>query len=83
MSKEQYTHVRLQNRKRCLKVCDEKRNVCASNYFFFYNVGCEKWKDRRTQHTKIFVKNSELHNIAILHGLRITQILPATPGIYQ
>jgi hypothetical protein len=46
MSKEQYTHVGLQNRQRCLKVCDDKRNVNASNSFF-YNVGCEEWKDRR------------------------------------
>jgi len=33
------------------------------------------------KYTKICVKNSQLRNIAMLHGLRITSILPATLGI--
>ena len=33
------------------------------------------------KYTKICVKNSKYRNIAMLHGLRFTSILSATPGI--
>jgi len=44
MSKEQYTHMTLQNRKRRLEVCDDKRNVSARNSFFLQR---RLWKMER------------------------------------